>query len=476
MVSFAKNVPPTDMEGVARILVVDDDIRISSACQLQLSSRGHRVHVANTMVAARGQIDGGSFDAWLVDLNVDQRNDGLELLELAKTLDPAPVLFIMTGSTLLQDAFAVGRAGAVNFVTKPVDFDDVCARLARSIRSQASRNRRKAKGPVIVSDAMRRVMDQAERLAATPSSSALILGESGVGKEIVAAHIHERSARSSRPFVRVNLAAFPETMVDAELFGTVRGAYTGSMRDRTGLIASADTGTLLLDELCEFRVHLQPKLLRVLEDRRFFPVGSDLERTVDVRVLAATNREPYQAIEEGVLRADLFYRLSAGILHVPPLRERRADVLPMMSSFLEELAVEAGSPIPVMSKKVMDALLAHPWPGNVRELRNVAARVSMMASGRDVDLHMLGFEDSLQSGRAVMESGDFPVNGSPQASDASERPLEAVREEIVASLERARIEQALAKHDGSRTNTAKILGMSRSTLWEKMKRYGIAYP
>ncbi len=438
--------------------------------------------VATSLGAAHELLDRDvPFDAWLLDLNLHEPNDGLRLIERARALDPSPLVLVMSGSTRLKDAFAVGRSGAYDFLTKPIDFDEVSARLVNRPESRPPTRRRSGvqfrPGPVIVSDAMRRVMEKAERVAGTPSSSALILGESGAGKEIVAAHIHERSNRQGKPFVRVNLAAFPDSMVDAELFGSVRGAFTDATRDRAGLIASADGGTLLLDELCEFRIDLQPKLLRVLEDRRFFPVGSDKERRVDVRVLAATNRDPHEAIESGILRADLFYRLSAGILHVPPLRERRDDVIPLMMYFLDELANEAGTHPPGISRAVMAELLDYAWPGNVRELRNVATRVSMLAHEGEVTSEMLGLESSsrprTQSPQALPTPTPTPRLPAVRSVPDVTGTLGDAREEAVASIERSQIEQTLAACGGSRTEAARRLGVSRSTLWLRMKRYGI---
>lgn len=460
----------------ARVLIVDDDARVASLCERALTVRGHEVMVAISLGAAHDLLDRGvPFDAWLLDLNLHEPNDGLRLIERARALDPAPLVLVMSGSTRLKDAFAVGRSGAYDFLTKPIDFDEVSERFANRPKLPPVRRRsgvRFRPGPVIVSDAMRRVMEKAERVAATPSSSVLILGESGSGKEIVAAHIHERSSRQQKPFVRVNLAAFPDSMVDAELFGSVRGAFTDATRDRAGLIASADEGTLLLDELCEFRIDLQPKLLRVLEDRRFFPVGSDKERRVDVRVLAATNRDPHEAIESGILRADLFYRLSAGILHVPPLRERRDDIVPLMIYFLAELANEAGTSPPGLSRAVTDELLEYAWPGNVRELRNVATRVSMLAHDGEVTSEMLGLESASRPKAHVPLPVSRQMPAVRSATDVTST-LGDARDEAVASIEKSQIEQTLAACGGSRSEAARRLGVSRSTLWLRMKRYGI---
>jgi len=306
---------------------------------------------------------------------------------------------------------------------------------------------------------MREVLAVAARVAATPVSSALLIGESGVGKEVVAAYIHEASERRKGAFVRVNLAAIPESMVEAELFGSVRGAFTDAKRDRAGHFASADGGTLLLDEVCEFKPELQPKLLRALEERRFFPVGSDRERRMNVRVLAATNRDPTEMISRGVLREDLYYRLSTIVIRIPPLRERRDDVLPLASHFLARFRVELGRPSVTLSSAAEAALLAYPWPGNVRELRNAIERGVIISDSDSIGRSDLGLPFGVEEG---------PAGGGPeQRSSESETSLR------LEDVERRHIVHVLQQTGGSKTRAAAMLGVSRSTLWEKTKRYQI---
>jgi len=311
---------------------------------------------------------------------------------------------------------------------------------------------------VHASAAMTRVIELADRVAATPASSALILGESGVGKEVVATRIHERSHRRNEPFVRVNLAAIPDSMVEAEFFGSVRGSFTDSKRDRTGLFSSADGGTILLDELCEFKIEMQPKLLRVLEERRFYPVGSDRERRMDVRVLAATNRDVEEAIEQGLLRRDLFYRLGVMVIHVPPLRERLEDVLPLARHFLAGFAQEFARPALALTAGVEDVLLGHTWPGNVRELRNIMERAVMITDGREVQADAVA--ESIGSMGPPRESGKMLK---------ADHSLEGARRRAVDVVEREHIERILKLAGGSRTRAAQMLDVSRTTLWEKLR-------
>ena len=265
---------------------------------------------------------------------------------------------------------------------------------------------------------------------------------------MLAARIHEASERRDAPFVRVNLAAIPESMIEAELFGSVRGAFTDSKKDRAGHFASAEGGTILLDEIAEFKVELQPKLLRALEERRFFPVGSDRERRMNVRVLAATNRDPQDAIAKGQLRADLYYRLATVVLRVPPLRERRDDIVPLAEHFCARFRAEFRRPRVALTDAAKEAIVSYAWPGNVRELRNVIERATMLAPSDAVGPDDLGLPIDPAAARAAVEGA------SGEAMTLEE-------------VERRHIARVIELANGSRTRAATMLGISRSTLWEK---------
>jgi two-component system response regulator HydG len=369
----------------------------------------------------------------------------------------------MTGRADIRGAVEAMRRGAADYLEKPLDPDDLAMRLERALQEAAAHRKlalyeerdRRENAAIMTSESLRSVFELAERLAVTPSSSALILGESGVGKEVLASFIHGASNRAQAPFVRVNLAALPESMVEAELFGSVRGAFTDSKRDRAGHFASADGGTLLLDELCEFKPELQAKLLRVLEERRFFPVGSDRERRTNVRVLAATNRDPQAAIASGALRADLYYRLSAMVLRIPPLRERREDILPLAEHFLGKLSAELGRRNVRFSALARETLLAHDWPGNARELRNTVERGLMLCDSDEIGPELF----------------DLPVAPPPSLAPP---PADGSGTWLLSDTERVHIERALAAAGGSRARAAALLGISRTTLWKRLKDYGLA--
>ena len=449
------------MGGGGGVLVVDDDELVVSTLASLLESRGQRFTCARDVASATKALAAEAYDAVLLDMYLPD-GEGLSVLDHALEIEPAPAVLMMTARAEIRFAVDAIRRGAADFLEKPLDLDDLATRLDRALDNAALRRKlavleakdREESSAVVRSGALKEVFAIASRVAATPSSSALILGESGVGKEVLAAHIHESSDRRHAPFVRVNLAAIPESMVEAELFGSVRGAFTDAKKDRAGHFASAEGGTILLDEIAEFKVELQPKLLRALEERRFFPVGSDRERRMNVRVLAATNRDPEDAIAKGVLRADLFYRLSTVVLRVPSLRERRDDLIPLAQHFCERFRAEFRRPRAALTDAAREAILAYHWPGNVRELRNVVERATMLAASDAIGPDDLG----------------LPVERATPPS-----ALEGPSDELLTleDAERRHIARVLDLAKGSRTRAATMLGISRSTLWEKGKKYNL---
>jgi DNA-binding NtrC family response regulator len=441
------------------VLVVDDDELVTATLGGLLESRGYRFTCVSNVAAAKQSLATKSFDAILLDIYLPD-GEGFEVLDRALELEPSPVVIMMSARVEIRAAIDAMRRGASDLLEKPLDLEDLATRLDRARENAALRRKlavyeakdREATSAVVLSAPLREVFAVAGRLAATPSSSALILGESGVGKEILAASIHEQSERRNAPFVRVNLAAIPESMIEAELFGSVRGAFTDSKRDRAGHFASAEGGTILLDEVCEFKTELQPKLLRALEERRFFPVGSDRERRMNVRVIAATNRDPQEYIAKGLLRADLYYRLATVVLRIPPLRERRDDIVALAEHFVAKYRAEFRRPTVTLTPAAREALLAYHWPGNVRELKNVIERATMLTA----------------TGSIGPDDLDLPVVAAPVVLSASgDEPLR------LEDVERAHIAKVIKQVGGSRTRAAAVLGISRSTLWEKGKRYGL---
>lgn len=452
------------------VLVVDDDPMVESALKFFVEGRGYRFASASGVGEAVRALAAKPFDAVLLDLYLPD-GDGLEVMDRALELDPPPAVIVMTARAEIHGAVAAIRRGAADYLAKPLDLEDLGVRLDQALEHASMRRKltlfeeqqKRQSSAIARSAAMKDVLSLAARVAATPASSALLVGESGVGKEIVANCIHEASERRRRAFVRVNLAAIPESMVEAELFGSVKGAFTDAKRDRAGHFATAEGGTLLLDEVCEFKPELQPKLLRALEERRFFPVGSDRERRMNVRVLAATNRDPMAMIARGLLREDLYYRLATVVIRIPPLRERRDDVLPLATHFLSRFRVELGRPAAALSPAAEAALLAYPWPGNVRELRNVVERAMIVAESDSIGRSDLG----------LPAASEPPPEAEEVSPKADEPPTEGGESLRLEDFEKRHIRQVLRLAGGSKTRAAAMLGVSRSTLWEKTKRYEI---
>jgi len=445
---------------IRSVLIVDDEVVVSTAVRAVLRRAGvDRVDCAESGARALELLEGNAYDVILLDVQFE--GDWRGVLASARRHHEPPAVLMLSGRADVRTAVDAIKLGAVDFLEKPVLAGELIARL-RNLSSWPSgalsspgpdRGEAPSSTREFRSRAMEVPLALADRVAATPASSALLVGESGVGKEVLATRIHERSARKGRPFVRVNLAAIPESVIEAELFGATRGAYTDAKQDRLGHLASADGGTILLDEIGEFCIDLQAKLLRAIEERRFFAVGSDRERRVDVRILAATNRPPEELVASRVLRADLFYRLGV-VIRVPPLRERREEIAPLAESFVARFCREFGRPPSVLTGEASAKLVSYAWPGNIRELRTVIERAVMMADGAAITPAMIDVAEGP------------PGSGSPV-------DLHALREQSVGELEREHILRVLAMAKDSRSRAASMLGVSRSTLYEKLKRYGI---
>jgi DNA-binding NtrC family response regulator len=440
-----------------RTLVVSDDTLLGSTLVRGLRRGGQEAESCGPG-EARARCQGQFFHVVLLD--VKDLSFALGFLGELRNASEAPAVLVVVNNTGTHRIVELMRKGAYDVLVRPLDLSEVQARVERILETGTMKRRfaaltRAQEAPSLVAEspAMREVLRMVERVARTPRSSVLILGESGVGKEKVAEAIHQHSQRKDQPFVQVNMAALPDTMVEAELFGHARGAFTGATKPRAGLLASAEGGTLLMDELAELRIELQPKLLRVLEERRYFPVGSDQERRIDVRLIAATNRNPEEAIQKGLLREDLYYRLSTVTIEIPPLRERTEDILPLARRFLQSYALEFGRGHLHLSEEASERLLEHEWRGNVRELRNVMERVAMLAEDEEIQVEELGL---------------FP----PERKSIP-RLREVRLQEAVDETERTRLAQALQEASGDVVRAARMLGISRSTLYSKRKRFGL---
>lgn len=442
----------------ARILVVDDDraFRVSTAELLRQD--GHTVDVAEDAKEAAEALEGTDFDLLLLDLRMPGL-DGVRFLEVLRMRGSRVPVLMISGFGTIDSAVEALQIGAEDFLTKPVDPDDLTAKVREILerRPQPS-GADESFGIVGRSPVMREVFDAIERVAPS-ETTVLIAGETGTGKELVARALHERSERSTGPFVPVNCASLSEGVLESELFGHVRGAFTGAESDKTGLFEAANGGTLFLDEVGDMSLRLQQRLLRVLQEREVLPVGATKPVEVSGRVIAATHRDLAEEVEGGRFREDLFYRLRVFSIELPPLRKRSGDVPVLVEAALERLRGRAPDRTPdSCSTFAMKLLTRYAWPGNVRELFAVIESAAIRADGRRIEAHHLPEEVRRTKGIADPEAGARTRHRAPSATPEDER---------------SEIEAALQEAGGMREKAAQLLGMSRTTLWRRMKELGL---
>jgi DNA-binding NtrC family response regulator len=447
-----------------QILLVEDDPDVRSSVGRTLSEAGHAVQMAGDGVMALELISRANFALLITDVRLPKL-DGLAVFRAARQRAPRMRTILMTSYGEIAEAVAAIKEGAHDYLTKPFDEEDLLTRVAAVAQQCAlERELERARSvpadgadPAIVgsSPAIAKVL---ERLAAVADSGApvLITGESGTGKELVARRLHRHSPRASGPFIAVNCAAFPDTLLEAELFGHERGAFTGAVRKRDGRFKAADGGTLFLDEVAEMSPSAQAKLLRAVQEGVVQPLGTNVSVQVDVRIVSATHRDLRAAIAEQHFRADLFYRLNGMALHLPALRDRPED-LPLLVHHLLARLLPSVAKAPDISLAAWRALSMYPFPGNVRELAHALQHAVILARGRPIDIDHLPEEIAKQAVAEVPE---------PKALT----PLSAV----VRQAEREHLLKMLAMARGKRSRAAELLGISRKNLWEKLRAHGIS--
>jgi DNA-binding NtrC family response regulator len=463
---------------MARFLVVDDENNLRMVVQKELSRLGHEVETASDGEAAWLLLEEKDFDVMVSDINMP-RLDGMSLLRrLREKRQNPPEVIMLTGHASVETAIEAMKLGAYDYLTKPYRIGELTALVAKAadkkqlkvdnqrMRAQIERN---TALPEIVAESqkMKDVLRLAHKVA-TAETSVLITGESGVGKELVAQTIHQLSRRAKNSFVDLNCAALQDTLLESELFGHEAGAFSGARARKLGLFEIADKGSLFLDEIMEMPQQLQSKLLRALETRSFFRVGGVRKVEIDVRLLAATNRKPQQAVAEGAFRADLLYRVNSFEIQIPPLRERPEDIAPLTDHILQKLA---GSRAPEISASAMEALTAYTWQGNVRQLRNCLERAMLLAENNRITPRELPPE---VLSRAA-DPADIVVTTTYQQSGL-ETGVSAFHNAAPASLretEKQEILRALEQTGWHRGKTADILGISASTLYRRLREYGL---
>ncbi len=445
-------------------MVVDDEEGIRKLLATVLENAGYEVAAAQDAMALKEAFSDVQPEVILLDLKLPDA-EGLELLPTIKQHWPQTEVIILTGHATIDAAVAATKLGAYDFQKKPFDHKSLLVVVERALEhKQLTEERRQlteqtsslrqalstmsgGSSPIFQSSAMKSVVKTVERVA--PSEvSIFITGESGTGKEVIADLIHALSPRSKGPFIKINCAALPRELIESELFGSVKGAFTGAQADREGLFRQADGGTLLLDELAEMPVDTQTKLLRVLQEKEVRPVGGKTNYKTNCRVLASTNQHVEDAIKSGKLRQDLYYRISTISIPLPPLRERREDIIPLANSFLKRFSAQAGRILTGFSPGAADQLRSFDWPGNVRQLQNEIQRAVLMTEG------------------PVVDTQDISITHLSTGKDEMELTL-------LEGMERNTIVQLLKETGGNKLETAKRLGIGRQTLYNKIKAYGI---
>jgi DNA-binding NtrC family response regulator len=455
----------------SKILIVEDEHAIRLALKGLLTREGHEVDLAENGEVAIAKLENGIFDLVITDLALGRGPSGLDVLEVAKRERSETGVVMITAHGSEKIAVAAMKAGADDYVPKPFDNDELRVVVARSLERHRLERENRLLREQIQRDfgfdqligsgaAMRRVFETIQKVAET-DLSVMIRGESGTGKELVAQALHSTSSRRERPFVAVNCAAINRELVESELFGHEKGAFTGADRRRIGRFEAAEGGTIFLDEIGDMALETQAKVLRVLEERKFERVGSTESIEVDVRVLSATHRDLEEEVQSSKFREDLYYRLKVVEIELPPLRERLEDFAALANRFLRQVAERLGREQKQLGSAAMARLMRHGWPGNVRELRNVLERAAVLAEGSEI------VEDDLQLSPVA--------NGSvaPTAEPDLEIPFADAKRQTVETFERKYLSEALREHDGNVSRTATAIGMVRQSLQQKIRELGL---
>jgi DNA-binding NtrC family response regulator len=439
------------------VMVVDDNTDVLAVVSAMLKRGGFEVITKETAAELKESFTGHQPEVILLDLVLPD-GSGLELLPLIKKQWPETEVIVLTGHATLDAAVEATKKGAYHFQKKPFDHKTLLLSIERAIEHKLLNEETSAlrrtlsamsggSSPIFQSPAIKSVVRTVERIA--PSEvSVLITGESGTGKEIIADLIHGLSPRNKGPLIKINCAALPRELIESELFGSAKGAFTGANTDRDGLFRQAEGGSLLLDELSEMPVDTQSKLLRVLQEKEVRPVGGRSSYKTDCRILASTNRPIEQAIKQGKLREDLYYRISTVSIALPPLRDRREDILPLAAAFLKRFSAQAARNISGFSPEATDLMLAHNWPGNVRQLQNEVQRSVLLCDGITIAV------------------GDLSITDTP-----GENPEEKLT--LMEVMERTAILDILKETHGNKLETARRLGIGRQTLYNKIKAYNL---
>jgi len=458
----------------ATMLIVEDNADLCQTLAEIFRKNGHKVHTALSGAEAQRILKAELIDLVLLDLRLPDMS-GIKVLEFVKEVDPDIMVIMITAvANDPRPAVEAMKAGAYDYLTKPFELDEVKLVVAKALETaglkrEISRLKQQQHGKFPDeelfgnSQVMQEVKNLIKIVSETPRTSVLIQGESGTGKELVANSIHKWSARGDKPFVPINCSAIPENLLESELFGHEKGAFTDAKGLKKGMFELANMGTIFLDEMASLRLSLQPKILRVLETQTFRRIGGTVDIQIDVRVIAATNRDLQVMVQQSEFREDLYYRLKVMVISLPPLRERTEDILPLAAIFIEKNNKEFNKNIVGLSEETQALLLKYRWPGNVRELKNVIERAVILCQGGFLLPEHLPLELRSEKNAGAVFPPANSSNGNLATADLS-----------LDEMEKRHIQAVLLQHNGNKSKTSRALDISRSTLREKMKLYGIA--
>lgn len=494
-----------------RVLIIDDDQSMLELAEFHLQARGYETRRAETGEQGLKLVEDSYFAVVLTDLQLPDLG-GIEVVKRLKQISPETEIIMISGHGSVSKAVEATKAGAFYFVEKPVEFEELMVLIEKAVerRQQAEEikqlrgrltNRASYYNIIGSSKAMQDIYEMIDSVAES-DANILIIGESGTGKELIANALHYKSNRAKKPFVKINCSALPKELIESELFGHTKGAFTGATLDKTGLISRADGGSLLLDEIAEMPVELQPKLLRVLQERVFYRLGSERAQEADFRLISATNRDPLLAMQDGRLREDLYYRINTIEIRVPPLRDRVEDIQHLTEHFLQELATKYQRPVCKMSQESYQRLFEYPWPGNVRELQHAVERAVLLCKTGTIEAATLPFGQSAvravsavaavgSTGTSVASSRPEPLATDPVNHNTPQRDLsfeelgriivEKVPDpksggepvNVFGEVERAIVGAALDRTGGNKQAAANLLGVYRPRLYSMIKKHNL---
>lgn len=450
-----------------KLLLVDDETSILDTLQVLFRGEGYRVSVADSGQKAIDALEAEKPDLVLTDIRMPGKT-GLEVLAAAHEIDPELPVILMTAQASLQSAVRAVNEGAYYYLQKPFSNDELLAICSRAVETRqlkvenralkkeiGERSAGRAERPIGTARAFQEVIELAETVATT-DSTVLISGESGTGKEVLARYIHATSHRSAHAFLSINCGALPESLLESELFGHVKGSFTGAVKDKDGLLVAAEGGTFFMDEIGEMSPAIQVKLLRAIQEREVIPVGATKAVPVDVRIVAATNRDLETEIERGAFRSDLYYRLNVIQLHLPPLRDRQDDIPLLARFFLDQEAEKRERKKPLeLTEDTLEIMIGYDWPGNVRELQNALERAAVVVSGQKIRPEELPKRVRERPAPRLVQNDEPPANPTME------------------TIEQAYILWVLEAEGGNKTRAAEVLGIDPSTLYRKLNRYGV---